>query len=106
MSEHEGCPDGMYPLDVYYDDSPCKDFAELKIQAESTSDVLNLPLSWYFSDPEDEDDSRSEFSLVMVMPRKQLRTWSMRTKVFDRDEVQQWLDTWVRQEINEWFGWA
>jgi hypothetical protein len=103
------CPEGMYPLDSHHDTNRCADFAELKDWAERQSDALNLPLSWYIYDEDSEgweDDAEPRnFTLVFHMPRKH-SNWSLTTAVFNRAEVQEWLDTWLRGEINTWFGWT
>lgn len=104
----EGCPEGMYPLDTYYDANEYATFEELRADSEAASSVLNLPLSWYFNEVKeewDEDDWEPSFTLVFHMPRKNAN-WSNTTKSFDRAEVQEWLDTWLRGEINKWFGWT
>ncbi len=102
---YEGCPEGMYPLDVHHETNYCDDFRELRAWAEAASDILNLPLSWYFADPDPEyDQNLPTFALVFHMPRKN-SNWSVTTSKFDREEVQAWLDTWVRGEITKWFGW-
>jgi len=90
----------MYPLDVDYAPNEFDTFAALRESAEAASNALNLPLSWWFGDSDEPG-----FTLVFVMPRKGNRAWSMTTLTYDRDEVQAWLDTWLRGEISEWFGW-
>ncbi len=106
MSDYEGCPEGMYPLDVYYDTTVYDTFEELRIAAEESSDILNLPLSWYFNEADPENgEPRAGFQLVFHMPRKGAN-WSMTTYDFDREIVQEWLDSWVRIQINKWFGWV
>lgn len=106
----EGCPEGMYPLDLDYEPEVCDTFESLREGAERASNILNLPLSWYFSghenDEDADEDEKPSFTLVFVMPRKSNRTWGVRTYNFDHAEVQAWLDTWVRGEINTWFGWT
>lgn len=104
MSDN-GCPEGMYPLESTYEPGDYDTFEELRADAEAASDVLNLPLSWFFDDGEYDPEGPS-FTLVFLMPRKYGQTWSMRTRSFDRETVQKWLDTWLRGQINNWFGWA
>ncbi|PRB01769.1 hypothetical protein [Microbacterium sp. MYb64] len=101
----DGCPEGMYPLDSTYPAEAHATFEALRENAESASDSLNLPLSWFFDDGEYDDEGPS-FTLVFLMPRKHGSRWSMRTRSFDRGVVQAWLDTWLRGEINRWFGWS
>lgn len=101
-----GCPDGMYPLDVYYETNEFDTFEELKDNAERGSNVLNVPLSWYFTPDEDDDGEQAKrFTLVFAMPRKDLRTWSVSTTQFDRPVVEQWLKEWIPTQFAEWFGW-
>lgn len=101
----KGCPEGMYPLDSSFEANVYDTFEELRSAAENASDILNLPLSWFFDEGEDGDYGPS-FTIVFLMPRKYGQTWSMRTHSFDRPTVQAWLDTWLRGEIDRWFGWA
>lgn len=107
MTTFEGYPKGMFPLDLTYEANEYDTFAELKAEAEQASNSLNLPLSWIFDDPKwCEDGEEPAFTLVFLMPRKDGNTWGMSTTNFDRAEVQAWLDTWLRGEINTWFGWS
>lgn len=99
-----GCPEGMYPLDSTYDANDYDTFEGLRAAAERASDALNLPLSWFFDDGEF-DGAGPSFTLTFLMPRKYGQTWSMRTRTFDYPTVQAWLDTWLRGEVNRWFGW-
>ncbi|WP_341935322.1 hypothetical protein MRBLWO14_000967 [Microbacterium sp. LWO14-1.2] len=101
----QGCPEGMYPLDSTYEANDFGTFEQLQSEAEAASNSLNLPLSWFFDDGEYDEEGPS-FTLVSLMPRKHGSTWSMRTRSFDRDTVQAWLDTWMRGEIDRWFGWG
>jgi len=92
MSEPEMYPlvDGPTYSEIY--DS----FAELRTAAEKMIGSLNFPLSWWL-----DDDS---FDLCIFMPRKSRTTvWS--TANFDRAEVQEWLDSFVRAEVAKWYGW-
>lgn len=100
--EDETCPEGMYPLDC---DSVC-DKASLKDlieHCEVSSDILNLPLSWFLF-PGDENEERY-FQVVFVMPRKYCRTWSVRTNNFDTEESVAWVKEFTKQAATEWFGW-
>jgi|GEM_PF-2681554 len=101
------CPEGMYPPDLDYDEE-YDAFADLRAAAEGLSNCLNLPIAWHFDGPDveyAEPDDEPEFALVFLMPRKG-KTLAMWTGDFDRAEVQAWLDTWLRGEINKWFGWT
>ena len=102
----------MYPMDGEYL-TERESFASLREAAENASDVLNYPISWFFHDETSEDwgkylepgevDKR-EFSLTFLMPRKS-RTWAIVTGDFDHDEVQEWLDTFIKGEVLKWYGW-
>ena len=99
----------MYPLT----DSPTyteqfDTFAELRAAFEALSDGLNFPVSWFIFDPESEDwdGSYLEFSLCIFMPRKSKTTTWTTHGVFDRAEVQTWLDSYVKGRVLEWYGWA
>lgn len=100
---YDGCPEGMYPMDLTYEPEEYETFQELTEDAERASNILNLPISWWFQ--EDTEDEERRFTLVFIMPRKQNSTWGMTTTYFDRVEVQAWLDTWIPAQMAEWFGW-
>jgi hypothetical protein len=110
IRDGEVCPDGMYPMDFTYEPEECYDFAELKVEAEGKSDFLNLPIAWAFNCLYDEGvdvvTERECFDLVFLMPRKYGQTWGLRTFKYDRTEVLGWLDTWLREQVNEWYGWS
>ena len=101
----DGCPEGMYPLDSDFEDNWFDTFAELAEAGESSSDVLNVPMSWFFTGDEDEDDFTNTVQLVFYMPRKG-RTWSMRAKYdpAERAENEQWLKDFTKREMTTWFG--
>lgn len=101
------CPPGMYPFDSNWREE-CATFAELRAQAESWSNDLNLPISWTIFDElvNDDNDDFKMFELVFIKPRKGGDTWSLCTSSFDRAEVQAWLDAWIPTQIGKWFGWA
>lgn len=95
----QGCPEGMYPTgtkEITYL-SEAKDLAELKDMVEPMLGVLNFVIGWWF----DDDDG---FTVTMYMPRK-METWGVNIKHPNRSEVQGWLDTTVRAEVEEWYGW-
>lgn len=108
MSEPE-----MYPLvdnptytDVF------ETFQELKAHCESTFSGLNFPLSWYIFDEQSEDWGKSwsegdprEFSILNFMPRKN-RSSQWTTNNFDSTEVREWLNTFVKAKVMEWYGWT
>lgn len=94
-----GCPEGMYPVDFDFVPNEYDSFEEFKKDAEETSNILNLPISWFFAEEE------STFELAFAMPRKGLQTFGMILRNYDREKVQAWLDTWLKQEIHKWFGW-
>lgn len=109
MSEAE-----MYPLV----DNPTylkkfETFRELKEHCEATFGGLNFPLSWFIYDEADEDwgkylepgtvDKR-EFSILNFMPRKS-RTAQWSTDSFDPAEVREWVNTFVKTKVMEWYGW-
>lgn len=101
MTTLAGCPEGMYPMDSTFPVNQEDSFKDLRAWAESVSDALNLPLSWYF---DDEDTWR--FTLYVYMPRKnKVCSVSCPFTVDSRAEIQEWLNTWLRGEINTWFGW-
>lgn len=104
----------MYPMDSDYT-TKHETFAELREAAENASDVLNYPICWFFHDETSEDFGkwlepgevdRPEFTLTFMMPRKSGRTWSITTHDFDHDEVQAWLDTFIKGEVLKWYGWS
>lgn len=94
-----GCPEGMYAMGTeeinYLNEA--RDLAELKDMVEPMLGALNFVIGWWF----DDDD---EFTVTIYMPRK-MKTWGVCTMNFDRQEVQEWLDTTVRAEVEEWYGW-
>lgn len=105
-------PSGMYPMDGDYLEEFAR-FADLRTVAEGASDILNFPISWTLYDETDDDwgryvpegdSDRREFTLTFLLPRKHGRTWALRTREFDRAEVQGWLNTWLRVEVNRWYG--
>jgi hypothetical protein len=110
MSEPE-----MYPLvdNPKYTET-YENFQELKEHCEATFGGLNFPLSWYIYDEQDEDWGKylepgelaqKEFSILNFMPRKGASAqWT--TYNFDRAEVQNWLDTFVKAKVMEWYGWT
>lgn len=98
----------MYPLVDYpkyrtsYDD-----FATLREAAEGLIEGFNFPLSWLFLDEQDEDwedgDERA-FYITWVMPRRtEFTTWT--TNKFDRSEVEEWLNGYIRERVDRWYGW-
>lgn len=104
----------MYPMDGDYTIEH-DTFASLREAAESASDVLNYPISWFFHDETSEEWGKylepgtldtKEFTLTFLMPRKSGRTWSIKTEDFDHDEVQEWLDTFIKAEVFRWYGWS
>lgn len=106
-----GCPEGMYPTgteEVTYLNE-AENLAELREMVEPMLGPLNFPIGWWFSEPLDNPDWDDEvderhFQITVWMPRK-MKTWGVRTMNFDRQEVQEWLDTTVRAEVEEWYGW-
>jgi hypothetical protein len=108
MSEPE-----MYPLldNPTYEET-FETFQELKEHCESTFNGLNFPLSWVLYDEASEDWGKpwgegetKEFSILNFMPRKG-RSSKWTTYNFDRAEVQEWLDTFVKANILAWYGWS
>lgn len=103
------CPEGMYPMESEYV-TDCETFAALREHAEQASDSLNFPIGWTLYDESTEDwgafgdEERRSFELVFLMPRKYGKTWSIRTAVFDRPEVEAWLSTWLRGQVDRWYG--
>jgi hypothetical protein len=99
----------MYPMSVDYPESIHDNFADFKAEAEAASDCLNFPISWTFRDSDDEDmfDDPFFFELVFLLPRKYGKTWSIRLEGdnFDREEIQTWIDTWLKGEVMHWYGW-
>lgn len=104
----EGCPDGMYPWDVKYQDQVVDTLDDLKEQAYF--DSLNVPISWFFypEDAEENGELAGRLELVWVMPRKYGDTWSIQVKAggYDRAEAEAWLDEFSREAAAEWFGWT
>lgn len=104
MSEPE-----MYPL---VDNTTYKEtfetFADLRESFEALHVGLNFPLSWYLYDEQNEDWDGEEpraFHFCIVLPRKTSTTvWS--THEFEHNEVQAWLDTYVKASVMEWYGWS
>ena len=101
-------------MDVDYESEEFDSFAEMREAAEKSSDSLNFPIGWTIYDEQDEDwnvyvtpgvTETPSFELIFLLPRKWGKTWGMRTATFDRAEVQQWLDTFVRGEVMRWYGW-
>lgn len=104
--DSEGNVQGMYPLD---DDEveEFDTFAELREVAEAASDSLNLPLTWHFQSEKqswDDDHWQPSFTLMFLTPRRR-SSWAVRCAQFDTAEVLAWIDSWLRGEINKWFGW-
>ena len=99
----EGCPAGMYPTGTEHItyQNEAKGLAELREMVEDTLGPLNFPLGWWFSDSEADE---RHFVIVIWMPRK-MQTWSVRIAEFDRTEVQRWLDTTIKESVNDWYGW-
>ena len=100
-------PKGMYAVDSCFEPNWEATFGELRATAEALSDSLNLPIAWFFDDQRDEfscKDWQPTFELVFFMPRK-MQTTSFITANFDRETVQNWLDTWLKSQIDHWFGW-
>lgn len=103
----------MYPLldNPTYEES-FESFQELKEHCEQTFNGLNFPLSWDIYDEASEDWGKpwsegetKEFSILNFMPRKAASAkWS--TGNFDRAEVQNWLDTFIKANVMAWYGWA
>jgi len=110
MTSNAGCPEGMYATGTEEVTFPgtARDFADLRGQVEPMLGPLNVPIGWWFSDPEgdnfDPEVDERHFEFVVWMPRK-MKTWSVRITEFDRNEVQRWLDTTVHTAVMEWFGW-
>lgn len=103
----------MYPLvdNPKYHET-FETFGELKEHCEATFGGLNFPLSWFIFDEQSEDwgkpwsegDAR-EFAILNFMPRKGAAAqWS--THNFDSAEVREWLNTFVKAKVMEWYGWA
>jgi hypothetical protein len=100
----------MFPLveNPHYTDY-FETFDELRDNAENMLGVLNFPLSWWIYDQhseywDSEEDPTPNFELCVVMPRKSSFTiWN--TNVFNRNVVEEWLNTFVKQNVMEWYGW-
>lgn len=116
MDEWDGCPEGMYPMDVDYPNE-CENFADIKEEAEKMSGFLNFPISWYMTDklsdcelkwnvthPDNLIELERWFKLVFLMPRKYGKTWSLQTQNFDSEEVKAWLKEWIPQQLSAWYG--
>lgn len=104
MTGMKGCPEGMYPLDLTYPAEYVFDTLEgFTAEAERASNILNVPLSWWFDDNEHGDG----LTLIFAMPRKNLSTWAIKLRsVGDRrDEVEAWLRDFTKKEMTVWFGW-
>lgn len=103
----KGCPDGMYPTgteEITYQNEAC-DLNDLREQVEPMLGTLNVPIGWWFNDPDlDPDVDERYFEIVLWMPRK-MKTWSVRVTDFNRDEVQGWLDDTIKAAVMHWFGW-
>lgn len=99
----------MYPLvDNPTYETEYEDFTELREQIEGTSEGLNLIESWYIFDESskywDEDEVKG-FELILFMPRKS-QTGLFRTSVFERADVEEWINGYVKERTLRWFGWG
>lgn len=101
----------MYPLTDYptYEEQ-FDGFLEMRAQVEGLDEGMNQVLSWFIFDEHDSDFRKYErdelpvFSLLIFMPRIS-KTTQFSTAVFDRHEVETWLNGYVQQRIMRWFGW-
>lgn len=105
----------MFPLveNAHYTEA-FDTFAELRENAEGTSEGLNQIQSWFIYDELDEDWGKwndlnegepREFSLCICMPRKsQFTVWT--THTFERGEVEAWLESYVKPRVLRWYGWT
>lgn len=99
----------MYLMDTTYEAEEFDTFAQLRQKAEAASDVLNFPICWYLYHEGVagwHPSEGREFTLVFLMPRKYGTTWGVTTRNFDPQEVQEWLDTFIRGEVMKWYGWC
>lgn len=99
MTRIDGCPEGMYPLDVYYEGEPHTDRQEFIDSVKAGSNPLNFPLSWFM------DNATGVFSVQLLMPRKGNKVWSIRLVGYTLDEILPVFEPVLKDAVKEWYGW-
>ena len=100
----------MYPSTMFPTaEANHADFAELRTAIEQFAEDMFAVLSWHLyapaEDPEPGSPYPREFVLLLFeAPRGQ--TIQFRTHDFDADEVEAWLDGYVRSRVLRWYGWT
>lgn len=82
------------------------DFTALRECVEGLDEGLNFVVSWFPSEQEDiAEHGASEFELLIFMPRKSKTTNFTCVVHNGREEIDAWLNDYVKARTMRWYGW-